>query len=190
MKKGLKAVLFSAVITILVSGCVKNENPSKNLPDAGEEIDTQKVVVTAQKTPENIKNLTTISSYEGDLDGDGTGETITLSTSAERKNNGEFIWNDGQNWALFVNDSEETFVLLDDFIQAGNVYFEVSEYYMEDGKEPKISVIVSTGAGFSLKNYTFSAEESGYVEESIFDTKTLTKAGINRLYSSFPEIIK
>ncbi len=190
MKKGLKAVLFAAFCVILISGCAKNEDPSKNLPDVGEDVNTQNVVIKAEKLSEKIKNLTTVASYKGDLDGDDLDETITLSTSAERKNNGEFIWNDGQNWALFVNDGEEIFVLLDDFIQAGNVYFEVSDYYMEDGKEPKISVIVSMGAGFSVKNYTFSGEESGYVEETIFDTKTLTKAGINRLYSSFPEIIK
>ena len=130
--------------------------------------------------------MTGVTSYVGDTDGDGTDEKVILATSAERNSKGEFLWNDGQNWALYVDDKEEgTYVLYDGFVQAGN--FEgaikaIKEYW------GAISVIVSTGAGFSLKNYTFNKENKTYTEEELYDTKNVTEGGINRRFTSIPEL--
>ena len=108
-------------------------------------------------------------------------------TSAEYDDDGEFFWNDGQDWALYVDDRDTKYLLLKSYINAGSPYFEVSDYYLKDGAKPEISLIVSSGAGFSMKNYCFSEDENGYVESVIFDTKDVTEGGINRRYSSIPE---
>ena len=192
MKKCLSVAAVILILVLTVVGCNKNiEKPIESVETGETDNALKKVVCKVQNLPDQAEYFSEITSYTGDLDADGADEVITLSTSAERNGKGEFIWNDGQEWLLSVSDKEDgNYILLDDFIQAGNVYFEVSDYYMKDGVIPKISVVESTGAGFSVINYTFSKEDSGYVQEVIFDTKTLTEGGINRRFSSFPDINK
>ena len=157
--------------------------------ESGTNVDTQKNEIPAGNLTEKVANFTEITSYTGDTDGDGADETVVLATSAERNSKGEFLWNDGQDWTLYVKDSSDgIYTLFNGFVQAGSVYFEVSDYYLKDGASPKISVIVSTGAGFSVKNYTFDKNQKVYKEDIIFDTKDVTDGGINRRFSSFPEI--
>lgn len=192
MKKYLNVPAVILILVLTMTGCNKNiEKPVDSDEISDVDNDLKKVVCGVQNLPERAEYFTEITSYTGDLDADGIDEVITLSTSAERNGKGEFIWNDGQEWLLSVRDKEDgNYILLNDFIQAGNVYFEVSDYYMKDGVVPKISVVESTGAGFSVINYTFSKEDFGYIRDVIFDTKTLTEGGINRRFSSFPDINK
>ncbi len=107
-------------------------------------------------------------------------------TSAESDKDGEFFWNDGQNWAVFVDDREDKYLLMNDYLNAGTPYFEISDYYLKDGAKPEISLIISSGAGFSIKNYCFSESDGGYVESVIYDTKDVTEGGINRRFTSIP----
>ncbi len=192
----LRLTIAILMLSLLLSGCVKkphnmSETASGNLPQVSNQNSNQKHIIKAQDKALGMERFSEVTSYIGDLDADGADEEIALYTSAERMNNGKFIWNDGQEWLLLIKDKiDGYYVLLDEFVQAGNVYFEVSDYYMKDGAVPKISVTTSTGAGFSLKNYTFSKNFKGYESETIFDTKNVTEAGINRRFSSFPLIEK
>ena len=61
---------------------------------------------------------------------------------------------------------------------------------MDEGTVPAINVVESTGAGFSVKNYGFSAGDKGYIETVIYDTKDVAAGGTNRRYSSFPEYMR
>ncbi len=191
MKK-LKCLTILIAALVLVSGCgkenIEQNNPNENNVENQQE-QINRVEIKASGLSAEINNMTEVTSYVGDTDGDGVDERVVLATSAERSGKGEFLWNDGQNWALYVDDKEDgTFVLFDGFVQAGNVNFEVSDYYMKDGAVPKISVILSTGAGFSLKNYIFLKETKAYAEEVVYDTKEVTEGGINRRFTSIPEL--
>ena len=190
--KMLKCLILLIASLILVSGCGKENIDQNNSTENNEVVQqgqNKSVEITPSVLTEGISKMTEVTSYVGDTDGDGTDEKVILATSAERNGKGEFLWNDGQNWALYVDDKEEgTYVLYDGFVQAGNVNFEISDYYMKDGAVPKISVIVSTGAGFSLKNYTFNKEKQTYTEEELYDTKNVTEGGINRRFTSIPEL--
>lgn len=187
MKK-LKISLIITLIALAVSGCGKDTLETTEVEKETEVI--EKIEVKSQAISEEIAALTEVTSYVGDTDGDGADETVVLATSAQRSNKGEFLWNDGQNWALYVKDRDDAYILLDDYVQAGNVYFEVSDYYMKDGIVPKISVTISTGAGFAVKNYTFDKEKFSYIEDVVFDTQKITEGGINRRFSSFPNIVE
>ena len=191
MKK-LKCLMLLIAALVLVSGCGKENIEQNNLGENNAVIQQeqiQKAEIKASVLSAEISKMTEVTSYVGDTDGDGTDEKVVLATSAERNGKGEFLWNDGQSWALYVYDKENgAYILYDGFVQAGNVNFEVSDYYMKDGAVPKISVIVSTGAGFSLKNYTFLKESNAYVEDVVFDTKNVTEGGINRRFTSVPEL--
>lgn len=191
--KNLKLILMVMLLSVVtLTGCGKDTGDDVKPPETTNGGDTavvQQVEIKAQALTDEVANMTEVTSYVGDTDGDGADETVVLATSAERNSKGDFLWNDGQNWALYVTDnSNGVYMLFDDFVQAGNVYFEVSDYYMANGAEPNISVVVSTGAGFSLKKYAFSNEKNAYVEEIVYDTKDVTEGGINRRFSSIPEI--
>lgn len=193
MKK-FKIILVFLITLLAISGCGKKDDAIVTTPESGNDTPTLKNEQQAEVKPEKISaeiaDLTEVTSYVGDVDGDGSDETVVLSTSAERNAKGEFLWNDGQDWALYVKDMADSYVLFDGFVQAGSVYFEISDYYMKDGAQPRISVIVSTSAGFSIKNYAFKKEKSAYIEDVLFDTKDVTEGGINRRFSSLPEIEK
>ncbi len=191
--KTLRLTLITLMLIFALTGCNGNNTQTPQIEEGENALQNEAVVqqvVKAQTLPAGIAAFTEVTSYTGDVDADGTDERVVLSTEAEREPSGEFLWNDGQDWALYVEDTNGVYVLLDQYIQAGNAYFEVSDYYMKDGAEPKISVMITTGAGFSLKTYGFSKTENGYVEETVYDTGSVTEAGINRRFSSFPEIIK
>ncbi len=183
-----KIILGLLVVTIAVgfSGCAKDATDFENNknPISGAEI-------KAESLSAELSALTEVTSYVGDTDADGTDERVVLATSAERDSSGDFLWNDGQTWALYVEDGpNEAYVLLDKYVQTGNVYFDVSDYYLKDGTKPKITVTVSTGSGLSIRNYTFVKDKIAYIEETIFDTKDVTEGGINKRFSSVSEIVK
>ncbi len=190
MKKfRLLLVLLGIIVT--VSGCGKKiETPEENPTNTDEVIETKTTVIKAGEIPAEIFEWNEVASYTGDVDGDGTDEVVTLVTSAEYDEDGEFLWNDGQNWALYVDDREEDYLFFKKYINIGSVYFEVLDYYMDEGTVPAINVVESTGAGFSVKNYGFSSDDKGYIETVIYDTKDVAAGGTNRRYSSFPEYMR
>lgn len=191
--KRFKVILMFMLFTLIISGCGKEKTPANEKPIGGveENSHTMQVEVKAQSLPASVADMIEVTSYVGDTDADGIDEKIVLATSAERNVKGEFLWNDGQNWALYVEDGQDgTYVLLNEYVQAGNVYFDVSDYYLKDGAKPVILVTVSTGAGLSIKKYAFEKERTAYIEEIVFDTKNVTEGGINRRFSSIPEIVK
>ncbi len=192
MKKFKLALIFVSVVFAL-AGCGEKsgETPETNDPGQNAGVQEEKNILISQPISEKIAGYTEVVSYVGDCDGDGADETVVLSTAAERDSKGEFFWNDGQNWALYVKDSADvSYILYDGYVQTGSVYFDVADYYMTDGAKPVITVTVSTGAGLTIKNYSFSKPDSGYVETNIYNTQTIAEGGINRRFSSVPEIIK
>ena len=187
--KNLKVILLTLCLILALAGCSVKPSEVPEQPEKPEpEVTIKPTVISAQTLPVSVAGYEEITSYVGDVDADGTDERIVISTGAERAKNGEFLWNDGQEWAVFVEDTNGVYMLLDKFVQAGSVYFDVSDYYMKDGAQPKILVTETTGAGLILKTYTYSKNENGYVEETIYDTNAVTEAGINKRFTSFPEI--
>ena len=147
-------------------------------------------IITSSEISEDVLSWHKVSKYEGDLDGDGTDEELVLSTTAECDKKGEFVWNDGQNWALYVVDGQESYLLFNEYISAGYPYFEVSDYYLKDDTVTVIDVVTTSGASFMLRGYYFSDTEKGYVENMAYNTKNITSGGINTRFSSFPEYQK
>jgi len=189
--KSIKLLYLIVATAIVFFGCQPVTESKKDIaesvePDIVEDIAIRKI--EASTLPANVLDWTEVSRYTGDVDGDGANENVVLVTEAKKDKNGEFLWNDGQDWAVFVEDTNGVYILLDKFVQAGSVYFDVSDYYMNDGAQPKILITETTGAGLVLKTYTYSETENGYVEETIYDTGAVTEAGINRRFTSFPEI--
>jgi len=184
--KKFKLLLVLTLVVLAVSACNKNTDVTEK-PVTEPTIEDKAEVIKSTEISADVLSWNEVASYTGDLDGDGTDEKIMLVTSADRDRDGDFLWNDGQNWALYIDDREEDYLLFNQYLSAGYPYFEISDYYMKDGAEPKINITVSTGSGFSVLNYGFSKTDGGYVKTVVYDTAKITEGGINRRYSSFPE---
>lgn len=133
---------------------------------------------TVVKTNESAaaENWTLIKSYEGSLMNDETSSVVSVYTSAQTED-GEIIWDDGQQWAVEVYDKNGGYyVLMDKYINNGSVYFEVTEI---DG-ETSITVFQSTGAGMEIKQYTYSG--NGFKEITLYSS-----GAANMLCSSIPQ---
>ena len=119
---------------------------------------------------------TTVSEYETDLTGDGQPDKLTIYTSAEFMD-GEILWDDGQSWVAEVSDAQGGYyTLMSSYVSNGCVYAEVSE---DAERDKTVTLIVTNGAGLSLKRYEYSS--SGFMEK-----KVMEDAGTNVLYSSVP----
>jgi len=123
--------------------------------------------------------MTKLREFSTDLDLDNIEEKIELYTAAERHENGEMLWDDGQNWVLVVRDGEKSYPLLSQYVQLGVVHFTVSDRGKD--KLPNITVIVPTGASFSIMDYIYNEEKNGFGEELIYESKDT-----NWIYSSIP----
>ncbi len=197
MKK-IKVFLVLIGVMLLIFGCGKKAekptepttpNESQNTQTNPEE-QTEKKLISSGVIPTEVLSWHIVERYVGDLDADGVDEELILAADIECDENGEFLWNDGQNWALYVNDRANSYLLLKEYINTGYPYFEVSDYYMKEGAKPQINVIVSTGASFTLKSFSYSQSDNGYFEEILYSTKDITEGGINTRYSSFPAYYK
>lgn len=136
---------------------------------------TGRTVVKADESAAE-DSWSTLKRYSCDLFETGEDAEIVLYTSAYTED-GEVIWDDGQNWVLEVSDGEGGYyTLLDRYVNNGNIYFEVSEL---ENEKKAINVFIKTGAGLEVKQYTYG--ENGFVETSLYNS-----GSINTLYSSIP----
>ncbi len=116
-----------------------------------------------------------IDSYECDINSDGAEETISLYTSAET-DSGEILWDDSQKWVLEVRAGKDYYILLNQNISNGRVYFDIDE--LKDGTYG-ITVYTVSGVGTAIKQYTYS--KTGFVEKAVY-----TAASENKLHSGIP----
>lgn len=204
MKK-LKALIIVLFI-VLISGCNQTQPQSSQTIQTAQtqtiQASTSSVTETKQqsekldsirstkKSDYDFTKLTKVSQYSYDIDDDAVQEDIILYTTAEVNDKGEIIWDDGQNWSLFVEDGEQVYKLFDQYVQLGSAYFEFSEYYMNSGKIPTITLLVSEGAQFYLRNYSYDKANKNFTQELLYTSEDKTDAGISKLFSSMPDVIK
>lgn len=145
-------------------------------PPADKEPDSVTYVTRSDMSAAAEGTWSVVSSYKGDVDGDGQEDKLTIYTSAEKIDN-EIVWDDGQNWILEVADADGGYyTLINQYVNNGSVYAEVSE---NANHEQTISVIAAGGMGFSVRRYNHSS--SGFVEKIACEDKSA-----NVVYSSIP----
>lgn len=175
MRNSYPAVIILIIGCLILTGCQNDgqENPQSGIGD--EPILIEAVPSDSLATGE----LTLLEQFSHDLNLDGSPETIELYTAAERHESGEIIWDDGQEWLLLVRAGDKAYPLFSKYVQIGMVYFTVSE---ASGEEvPHITAMVSTGAGLSLRTYTFAKDRDAFQEEIVY-----TSPDDNFLFNSIP----
>lgn len=192
MKKIL--LLFALISLLCVSACEKQEEPVVSASPtiqptsaAAPSPTPQGKMISASEKSKIGENWSTVGEYGYDIDNDNIEENIKLSTSAQMSN-GAILWDDGQQWTLEVSDGIETFTLFDEYVQNGNVYMDISDYYENNNAIPTITVIKSAGADFEVISYKYNSADNTFTENVIIDSDKVSDGGINQRYSSIPYI--
>lgn len=110
-----------------------------------------------------------IDSYKCDINSNGEDENIALYTSAE-SDNGEILWNDSQKWVLEVKSGDSYYILMNQNVSNGRVYFDVDE--TSDGTYA-ITVYTVSASGMNIKQYTYS--KTGFIEKQIYSAGSVGK---------------
>jgi hypothetical protein len=130
--------------------------------DTPSETENTKVFLTAKKIESYPVSL--YDRTEFDLDDDGEDEIIELHVNAEQAEDGEYDWDDGQNWLLVVKDGDQTYPLFDGWVQIGKLSFSL----LKSGEKPMLILLKTGTAEFALQRFTYNKEENGYIQETIY----------------------
>ncbi|MHB1393937.1 MAG: hypothetical protein ACYCYE_12860 [Clostridia bacterium] len=177
MKQRKYVIIMLVLLLIFMVGCQNKERPNVQ-PKLESKVEAKLIGPVASDLV-NTAGMTKLREFSGDLDLDNIEEKIELYTAAERNEKGELLWDDGQNWVLVVRDGDKSYPLFSQYVQLGVVYFTVSN--SGEGQMPNITVLVPTGASFSMMGYVFDKEKDGFKEESLYKSEDN-----NWIYSSIP----
>lgn len=171
---GVLALVFSLVISL--SGCQKDVD-NKNQVE-GKDSKT-KFITSVTSDPRTSGKMTKLREFAYDIDSDNKEEKIELYTAAQRDAKGEIMWDDGQKWLLVVVDENKFYPLYSDYLQLGQLYFSVDT--SGEKNLPNIKMLMTTGAGLKLTEYSFDKEKAEFKMTTPYDAGAL-----NVFYSSIP----
>lgn len=99
---------------------------------------------------------------------------VKLYTSAEKDVNGEFVWDDGNQWVLEVTtDKDSYYTLLNKYVQLGEVNIMVGA---DENNECVITAVISTGNGLVVEKYTYNG--------AAFEGQTVYNSGAVNVWGS------
>lgn len=98
---------------------------------------------------------------------DGDSAKIKLYTSAQKDENGEFMWDDGNTWLLEAESNGGYYALINKYIQLGKVDFTAGE---DENGHASITAVISTGTGITVEKYTYNG--------TAFEGQTVYNSGI------------
>ncbi|MEZ7172072.1 hypothetical protein [Sporosarcina sp. OR05] len=104
-----------------------------------------------------------------DIDRDGEEEIIELYVNAGKMEDGQFAWDDGQNWLLVVKDGEKTYPLFDEYVQLGSIDFSTATF---DGK-PGVVMFMGEHANRSFQKFIFDKKEEGYQKATFYKKENM-----------------
>lgn len=189
----MKKVVTSLVVFTMLTGCAAKPDSSQSneidqLKEEIEEVKAENIELETenlelQKQLEELENLNTdtetrtieaqeIENYPSSLyredavllDAEGKEGVVQLYVNAEQDEDGDFAFDDGQDWMLVVTDGENTYPLFDDYVQLGTIDFIDTNF---DGM-PGLLIIQKAGGTTQLQKAIFQQEEKKFVLETIY----------------------
>lgn len=104
---------------------------------------------------------TLLDSASVNVDGDSVAERVDLYADVERDRAGRIAWDDGQRWLLVVRKGDETFTLMDEFVQLGTVGFTAVEH--ASGDQGAIVAETRAGSGVRVRSFVFDRAAGGFL---------------------------
>lgn len=153
-----------------VVSAIPKQTVSEKIPQPTEEPDSSSGKYIGKSEASAVENTwSKIDSCKIDINGDGNDEEIGLYTSAETES-GEVLWDDSQKWSLEVCINGEYYILFNQSISNGRVYFDIDE--LADGTNAVTMYNVSS-AGTLIKQFTYS--KTGFVEKLVYSSESVNK---------------
>lgn len=128
-----------------------------------EPIDTEERVVQVE-TIEQYP-MTLYKSDQLEFDERGQGRIVELYVNAEEDEDGNLLFDDGQNWLLVVKDGEETYPLYNDYLQLGEIDFHIAPIK----GEPSIIMIKTAHENTNIFVYRYDESKEGFVEMPLYE---------------------
>lgn len=199
MKKLLKAVGVLVLACALVTGgylagqkvqvsSITSALPRETINKGEKSGMPEKTEAPPEKAPENIqaeKNIIEKNSATAIQSGwtevkkvmavlsDDVKAEVNLYTSAGKDANGEFAWDDGNQWVLEVKTKDGYYTLLNKYVQLGKVNIMVGA---DEKNECVITAVVSTGTGIVAEKYTYNG--------TAFEGQTVYNSGVLNVWGS------
>lgn len=122
-----------------------------------------------------LEGLTCFKRYEIDMNQDGEDEAIEVYWQGNMDDKGNYLFDDGQNWALILRKGDAIYPLFEkSYIQLGGLEYIVYEDY-DDYNRTHILVTYNTGAAVMYYDCTYD-EETGYIRrESLYEASNINK---------------
>lgn len=178
----MKKTVLALLIALSLCGCTSVQQASDpetspavtpNTTQAGESAAPERKIEISGDTSK-YDAMTKYEDCVTDITGSGEDE-IALLTSAEKDPEGEFMWDDSQDWALTVKNGSGVYVLYDENTR-GTPALNVSEYY-DDGSTV-IRLTLSSSSGFEIREYRYS--DNAFSEKVAYSTGAINELSINK----------
>lgn len=168
----LKEIEKNNTFGTIYNNIVKEEHKEE---ETEEEVREKFTAIFPSSDKLDISELTLLDRENIDFNGDGKLDTISMFTTAQRDENGEMMWDDGQKWFLLINDEDNEYVLFDDYVQLGTLQF----WVFTSKDEYHIMTLQTGSAVLKLSDYTYDYKKESFVKKDIFNPEFL-----NVIYSS------
>ena len=180
MKKVALFLIFLLSLTFLVS--------CKN--DVEDVLDNDEWYIKAsENVPDYVNNYSVVNEFMSDTNNDGNEDIITLYIDAEQDDDGTFIKNDSNNWALSVFDEKNNkhYTLFNESVHVGDVYFQVADFFEKGSYESKILLYDISGSEIKILTYEFE-DGKGFSLSTEYNSSEESDGGINLKFSTIPQL--
>ena len=169
----MKRLFLIMIISLSVFsfGCTKNQQePIEEPTPIDEPVENNKdnEIEEVQIKPSdkvNVEDLTLLDEYNFDFDNDGNEEKISIYTAAQKDSNGVIAWDDGQKWLFAVHDTDKDYILLDEYVQLGNIDFFV--YTVDD--DFHIATVDGRTASLTLRIYRYDSDKDSFMMSTPYE---------------------
>lgn len=156
----------------------KVEEDDKEEEDVDKEDNTDNKLVGEVKPSSlvSIDGVTLLDEYIFDFNEDGYQEIIAMYVAADRDDDNQIIWDDGQRWLFVVHGDNKDYVLFDDHVQLGTVEFNV---FTEGGKF-YINTISARTASLTVSQFEYDSARDVFLKTIPLDVS----GNVNMLHIS------
>ena len=131
-------------------------------------------LVTPVQDATYLNGLNRFSKYELDIDKDGQEESIEVYCQGTVGANGDYLFDDGQEWALILRKGKEMYPLFEkSYIQLGKLEYTAYIDY-DDYERIHIIVAYKTGANIIYYDCTFDEESGNIFRQQVYEASNIS----------------
>lgn len=122
-----------------------------------------------------LKDLNRFNSFKVDIDKDGNNETVEVYCQGNTSPSGEYLMDDGQEWALILRKGNEIYPLFEkSYIQLGGLEYTV---YVDYDDYDKVHIIVAYKSGAAIMYYdcTYDEESGNILRKQFYEADNINK---------------